>query len=225
MRTPSSPYTPRMFDGNGPPEFGSPPGAPFELALGYGSVVGVPSGRAPRLPDILGLLLGDVPGDEVPGAPAPPALEPPYADEGACCCGAAIAWIVTLSGISCLSFSTALSNWMASIACSCPFIRADACVTWPINFVPFGRITLRYVDFTVSVVCAVICSPGFAFFESRDELSVAFKTVPPARDASLPVFSEGVGACAAKPAAKRVVTARLVTASIAAKGFIKANLL
>ena len=57
-RTPSSPYTPRVFAGNGPAEPDSPPGVPCGLALGYGWLVVVLSGRAPRLPDMLGLLLG-----------------------------------------------------------------------------------------------------------------------------------------------------------------------
>ena len=80
-RTPSTPYTPFVLAGSGPAEFDSPSDVPSGFALGYGLVladglvrgVGVASGRAPRLPDILGLvgvLLG------VPGVVARPGSEP-----------------------------------------------------------------------------------------------------------------------------------------------------
>jgi hypothetical protein len=53
----------------------------------------------------------------------------------------------------------------------------------------------------------VICSPGFAFLESIEELSTALIAVPPAKDASPPVFSDEGGACATAPAAQSVATA------------------
>src|SRR5689334_5230387 len=78
-RTPSTPYTPRVFAGSGPAAFASPPVVPSGFALGYGFVlgVGIASGRAPRLPDMLGLLLGVLPG--VPGVVVR-SVSDPYAD-------------------------------------------------------------------------------------------------------------------------------------------------
>ena len=74
-RTPSSPYTPRVFAGNGPAESDSLPEVPRGFALGYGCVVVVLSGRAPRLPDMLGLLLGVFVG-AVPGMVARSVSDP-----------------------------------------------------------------------------------------------------------------------------------------------------
>jgi hypothetical protein len=59
-------------------------------------------------------------------------------------------------------------------------------------------------------MCAVICSPGFAFLESIEELRAALIAVPPAKDASLPVFSAEGGACAIAPVAQSVATAKAV---------------
>jgi hypothetical protein len=58
-------------------------------------------------------------------------------------------------------------------------------------------------------MCAVICSPGFAFLESIEELRAALIAVPPAKDASLPVLSAEGGACAIAPA-QSVATAKAV---------------
>src|SRR5258706_16020743 len=104
---------------------------------------------------------------------------------------------------------------MASIASPWPFERAAAWVTWATSFVPFGRIVLPSADLPASVVCAVICSPGFAFFEPIEELSSALITVPPARDASLLAVSAGVGDCAAVPATQNVARTKAN-----AKGFM-----
>src|ERR1700686_1756060 len=109
---------------------------------------------------------------------------------------------------------------MANIASPWPLERAEAFVTWPISFVPFGNIARPSVDLTASVMCAVICSPGFAFFESMEESSLALIAVPPAKEASLLVVSEGCGACAAAPAAQSVATAKA-----AAKRFMEVDLL
>src|SRR5260221_14436201 len=104
---------------------------------------------------------------------------------------------------------------MASPASPWPVGRGEAWVTWPTSFAPFGRVALPSVDLTASVVCAVICSPGFAFFESIEELSSALITVPPARDASLLAVSAGVGDCAAVPATQNVARTKAN-----AKGFM-----
>src|SRR5260370_14360135 len=88
--------------------------------------------------------------------------------------------------------------------------RAEAGVTCPTSFVPFGRIVLPSVDFTASVVCAVICSPDFAFFESTEVLSAALIAVPPASDASLLAASAGGVDCAAAPAAQNVAATKAI---------------
>src|ERR1700737_2924883 len=88
---------------------------------------------------------------------------------------------------------------MANIDSPCPFERAEACVTCPTSFVPFGKIVRPSVDFTASVVCAVICSPGFAFFESMGVLSAA-----------LIAASDGGGDCAAAPAAQSVAATKAI---------------
>jgi hypothetical protein len=95
---------------------------------------------------------------------------------------------------------------MASTDSPCPFERAEASVTCPIIFVPFGKIVLPSVDFTSSIVCAVTCCPGLAFFESTEESSLALITVPLARDASLLVVSDGGVDCAATPVAQNVAS-------------------
>src|SRR5215467_7555280 len=58
-----------------------------------------------------------------------------------------------------------------------PFARAEACVTCPTSFEPFGMIVLPS-DFTASVVCAFTASPGLHFFESIGEVSAALNAVP-----------------------------------------------
>jgi hypothetical protein len=54
-------------------------------------------------------------------------------------------------------------------------------------------------------VCATTCSPGFAFFESTDELSTALITAPLGNDASLLAFCDGDADCPAAPAAAQNV--------------------
>src|SRR6266571_3263352 len=63
-----------------------------------------------------------------------------------------------------------------------PLARADACVTCPTSFDPFG-ITVCPSDLTASVVCAATASPGLHFFESTGELSAALNAVPLANEA------------------------------------------
>src|SRR5256885_1864495 len=96
-----------------------------------------------------------------------------------------------------------------------PFERDLASVTRPISLAPFGMIDRPSEDFTGSVVRAVTGSPGLAFFESNDEFNSALMLIPAASVPSVPVFSEGDGACAyvgsTAPAVKSAL-ARNVTA-------------
>src|SRR5260370_22195911 len=62
-----------------------------------------------------------------------------------------------------------------------PLGRAEACVTCPTSFAPFG-ITVFPSDFTASVVCAFTGSPALHFFESIGELSAALNAVPVASE-------------------------------------------
>src|SRR5712691_971973 len=63
-----------------------------------------------------------------------------------------------------------------------PLARAEACVTWPTSFEPFG-ITVFPSEFAASVVCACTGSPGLHFFESIGELRAALNPVPLANEA------------------------------------------
>jgi hypothetical protein len=94
----------------------------------------------------------------------------------------ASAWMATFKGISSPFFRMALSNTMPSADSDSPFARAEACVTCPTTFAPFG-ITVFPSDFTASVVCAATGSPGLHFFESSGELSAALNAVPLASEA------------------------------------------
>src|ERR1700682_4043798 len=71
----------------------------------------------------------------------------------------------------------ALSNWIAMADSASPFARAEACVTSPTRFVPFGRITLPS-DLAASVVFALTRSPGLLFLESTGALNRALNDVP-----------------------------------------------
>jgi hypothetical protein len=92
-------------------------------------------------------------------------------------CADASAWMVTFKGISSPFFRMALSNAMPSTDSDSPFARAEAFVTCPTSFAPFG-ITVFPSALAASVECAVTASPGLHFFESRGELSSALNAVP-----------------------------------------------
>src|SRR5260370_9699789 len=62
-----------------------------------------------------------------------------------------------------------------------PLGRAEACVTCPTSFAPFG-ITVFPSDFTASVVWGFTGSPALHFFESIGELSAALNAVPVASE-------------------------------------------
>src|ERR1700694_2522697 len=82
-----------------------------------------------------------------------------------------------------------------------PLARAEACVTWPTSFEPFG-ITVFPSDFAASVVCALTGSPGLHFFESIGELSAALNVVPLANEAfACPFCAEAADAAEALPEA------------------------
>src|SRR5215472_17478145 len=66
---------------------------------------------------------------------------------------------------------------MARAESGCPLARAEACVTWPSSFDPFGM-TVFPSDLTASVVCALTVSPGVDFLESRGEVKATLNAVP-----------------------------------------------
>src|SRR5882672_4468607 len=161
-------------------EFTVPPATPPALAAVF-----VTAPTAPPAVDVT-----------PPNAPRPPAIPEPAAEApmppmvsmsapaaDALLSAEAIAWIVTLfNGTSCPFFRIALSNTMPSDDSDSPLARAEACVTWPTSFEPFG-ITVFPSDFAASVVCAFTGSPGLHFLESIGELSAALNAVPPANEA------------------------------------------
>src|SRR5436853_5231969 len=164
-------------------EFTAPPAAPPALAAVF-----VTAPAAPPAADVT-----------PPSAPRPdPAAEAPMlpimsmSDPAAeaLLCAAAIAWIPTLSGISSPFFRIALSNTIPRADSGSPLARAEACVTCPITFAPFG-ITVFPSDFTASVVRAFTGSPGLHFFESTGELRAALNAVPAAREPfACPVWAD-----------------------------------
>jgi hypothetical protein len=82
-----------------------------------------------------------------------------------------------------------------------PLARAEACVTWPTSFEPFG-ITVFPSDFAASVVRALTGSPGLHFFESIGELSAALNAVPLANEAfACPFCADAADATEAFPEA------------------------
>src|SRR6202171_1699813 len=72
----------------------------------------------------------------------------------------------------------ALSKTRPREESGCPAFRAEAWVTWPMIFVPLGRIVLPSADLRSVVVRAFTASPGFTFFESSDPVSSALMMVP-----------------------------------------------
>src|SRR5439155_22762063 len=159
-------------------EFTAPPAAPPTL-----DAVFVTAPAAPPAVDVT-----------PPSPPRPPAIPDPAAEAPmlpimsmsdpaaeALLCAAAIAWIPTLSGISSPFFRIALSNTIPRADSDSPLVRAEACVTCPTIFAPFG-ITVLPSDFTASVVRAFTGSPGLHFFESTGELSAALNAVPAASE-------------------------------------------
>src|SRR5882724_10908915 len=160
-------------------EFKVPPATPPALAAVFVTVPTAPPAvdatppNAPRPPAM------PEPAAEAPMLPmlsiSAPAADAPF-------CAEAIAWIVTLfNGISWPFFRIALSNTIPSDDSDSPLARAEACVTWPTSFEPFG-ITVFPSDFAASVVFAFTGSPGLHFFESIGELSAALNAVPLAND-------------------------------------------
>src|SRR5438552_7881394 len=155
-------------------EFTAPPAAPPTLAAVFVT--------APAAPPAADVTPPSAPRpDPAAEAPAPPKASRSDPAAEALLCAAAIAWIPTLSGISSPFFRIALSNTIPRADSDSPLARAEACVTCPITFAPFG-ITVFPSDFTASVVRAFTGSPGLHFFESTGELSAALNAVPAASE-------------------------------------------
>src|SRR5713226_2032121 len=159
-------------------EFTVPPATPPALAAVFVTAPTAPPAaevtppRAPRPPPAADPLVE-------PPAPLEVSKSDPAADTALC--AEAMAWIPAFKGISWPFFRIALSNTMPSDDSDSPLARAEACVTWPTSFAPFG-ITVFPSDFTASVVCAFTGSPGLLLFESMGELSAALIAVPPASE-------------------------------------------
>src|SRR5437660_12265904 len=155
-------------------QFTAPPAAPRTLAAVFVT--------APAAPPAADVTPPSAPRpDPAAEAPAPPKASRSDPAAEALLCAAAIAWIPTLSGISSPFFRIALSNTIPRADSDSPLVRAEACVTCPTIFAPFG-ITVLPSDFTASVVRAFTGSPGLHFFESTGELSAALNAVPAASE-------------------------------------------
>src|SRR6266404_1124386 len=203
---PFNPNAPWLFEVSCPAAF-KPPTAPFEAPAMLPPAVAAEFKVPPAAPPVLAAVFVTAPTAPPavdvtpPNAPRPPAVPEPAADApmppmvsmsapaaDAPLSAEAIAWIVTLfNGISCPFFRIALSNTMPSDDSDSPLARAEACVTWPTSFEPFG-IAVFPSDFAASVVRAFTGSPGLHFFESIGELSAALNAVPLASEAFACLF-------------------------------------
>src|SRR6266852_7697483 len=196
---PFIPNTPWLFEVSWPAAF-KPPTAPLEAPAmpppAFAAELTVPPATPPTLAAVFVTAATAPPAVDVtpPSAPRPPAIPDPAAEApippivsmsapaaDTPLCAEAIAWIATFNGISWPFFRIALSNTMPSDDSDSPLAHAEACVTCPTSFEPFG-ITVFPSDFTASVLCALTGSPGLHFFESIGELSAALNAVPVASE-------------------------------------------
>src|SRR5882757_4889195 len=195
--SPFSPNTPRLFEANCPAEFRPPTAPPADPATPV--VVRAVASTAPpaalvALPAVFVTVPTAPPAVDIapPSAPRPPpiARPPPPAPTSviasrsapparAAVSALASAWILPFNATSCPFFKIALSNAIPSADSASPLPRADARVTCPTSFAPFGT-TVFPCAFTASVVRAVTPSPGLAFFESTGAVSAALIAVPSA---------------------------------------------